>query len=85
MSWRLIKLLTNKDVIARWFLSVVVLSKHTRQSPDHHRVNGDDESHVFIKQGVFKDKPAKKSLEPFVYFFLDVYYECPVFGEYYLF
>lgn len=68
MPCRLIKLLTNKDVIAGWFLKVVVPSKHTGQSPNHHRVDGDDESHIFIKQGVFQDKPAKKkAMRPFVY------------------
>lgn len=52
--------LTTKDVTAGGFRGVIVLSKHTGQSPDNHRVDRDDESHVLIEHSVFQDKPAKR-------------------------
>lgn len=52
------KLLTSKDVVARGFFVIEVPRTDTSQSPDHHRVNGDNESHVFIQQCVFQDEPA---------------------------
>lgn len=55
---RCFKFLTNEDVIASRIRSVVVFREHSRQCPDHRRVNGENVPHIFIEDGVLKDEPV---------------------------
>lgn len=55
--------LTNEDAIAAGRFTVVVFAQVSGQRPDDNRVDDEDVPHMFVKDKVFQNKPAKHKAE----------------------